>query len=110
MRDAAERLRGEHDFAAFSANPSEERGGTIRTVHSIHIQREDEQLELRFVANGFLYKMVRSLAGFLVDVGRGHHPPEKADDLLARATRGEDVVTAPAHGLILWRVDYARDL
>lgn len=109
MQAAADRLIGEHDFASFSANPHDEREGTVRRILEAQVQRDGAELTLRFVGNGFLYKMVRSLSGFLVDVGRGRYEPEMVTELLARARRECDVITAPAHGLFLWKVTYPGD-
>lgn len=106
MRAAADHLEGEHDFAAFSANPNEEREGTVRTIYEIELVRDGEDLCIRVVGNGFLYKMVRSLTGWLLDVGRGKFAPAQTREVLTSKTRTEDVLTAPAKGLFLWQVTY----
>ena len=66
MRSAAELLAGEHDFAPFSANPNREIDGTVRTIHAFQVRKHGSEIELEVQGNGFLYKMVRSLSGFLV--------------------------------------------
>ena len=107
MRDAAARLVGRHDFAAFSANPHREIGGTVRTLYRLEVSRCGALVTIRAVGDGFLYKMVRSLAGHLVRVGRHAVPAAETDALLASRTRTARVETAPAHALSLHSIHYA---
>lgn len=107
MRAAAKTLEGTHDFTAFSANPGHEREGTVRTIHSLRVKKSGREITLIVRGNGFLYKMVRSLAGFLIRVGAGELPPDAAGRIIASRTRTAHVPTAPACGLFLWRVSYA---
>jgi len=106
MRTAAAFLLGTHDFSSFAAYPNEERENNVRTIHSFEVSSEGEELCLQVAGNGFLYKMVRSLSGWLLDVGRGKFEPGRTATVLAAAERTGDVVTAPAKGLFLWQVDY----
>lgn len=107
MRRAAEMLVGEHDFAAFTANPKREISGTVKTVTSITIRRTREgDITLAVTGKGFLYKMVRSIAGFLLRVGTGELDAEDAKRFLDAAARTNKVPTAKALGLFLWKVDY----
>jgi len=106
MRAAAAPLIGEHDFAAFSANPHREIEGTVRRLDELRLIRRGPELTLIARGNGFLYRMVRSLAGFLIRVGQGALPPESAVDILASRIRTARVPTAPPQGLFLWRVNY----
>ena len=106
MRAAAARLVGRHDFAAFSANPNREIGGTVRHLRELSIARQGRRIVLTARADGFLYRMVRSLAGFLLRVGAGDLPPESATEILESKTRTARVPTAPPHGLFLWKVEY----
>lgn len=107
MKEAAAHLVGTHDFAAFTANPKREIAGTEKTVHSIAIKRTREgDVQISVKGAGFLYKMVRSIAGFLVRVGVGELEPQDAKRLLKAAERTREVPTAKAHGLFLWGVDY----
>ncbi len=108
MRAAAAALEGRHDFAAFCANPGYEREGTVRNVYRLRVLRQGPDVVLVACGEGFLYRMVRSLAGFLIRVGRGQLPPETASDLIASRERTAVVPTAPACGLFLWRVRYGR--
>lgn len=107
MRAAAEQLVGKHDFAAFTANPQREIEGTVKTVTDIKITRTREgDLTIAVIGEGFLYKMVRSIAGFLLRVGIGELRPEDAKRFLKAGTRTNKVPTAKALGLFLWRVNY----
>ena len=106
MRLAAKRLEGRHDFAAFSANPRREIGGTVRTLKRLQVKKSGADIVIVAKGDGFLYKMVRSLAGFLIRVGAGEIEPGEAAGILASKTRTQNVPTAPPQGLFLWRVRY----
>ena len=108
MREAARRLEGTHDFAAFSANPHREIGGTVRTLWRLDVRRKGELVTISAEGDGFLYKMVRSLAGHLIRVGRGAVPAEETSAILESRTRTARVETAAARGLCLWKVYYRR--
>ena len=105
MREAAKLLIGEHDFAPFSANPRREMD-TVRTIHSFCIRKHGSDITLEVQGNGFLYKMVRGLAGFLMEVGRGRREPEYVHEIFAHGKRTAEVPTARPHGLFLWNVFY----
>lgn len=112
MRAAAQRFVGRHDFASFQATGSD-RKTTTRDVRACEIiEQRDETADHQHVAievdaDGFLYNMVRNMVGTLVEVGRGKHPPQWIDELIAARNRDLAGQTAPAHGLFLVRVDYA---
>lgn len=106
MADAATPLVGRHDFAAFAANPHQERGGTVRELRRLDVRRKGHEVTIVAVGEGFLYKMVRSLAGFLVRVGVGELQPEDAATILASKERTARVPTAAPQGLFLWKVYY----
>lgn len=108
MRQAAAMLVGKHDFAGFSANPGHEREGTVREVYKLDVRKSGHDITIIAQGNGFLYKMVRSLAGFLIRVGSGELPPEFAQEVLHSKTRTARVPTASPSGLFLWRVFYAK--
>lgn len=108
MQKAAARLVGRKDFAAFSANPHREVGGTVRHLRELTVRRRGREVVIVARADGFLYKMVRSLAGFLIRVGTGEMPPEAATIILRSRTRTAHVPTAPPQGLFLWRVEYPK--
>jgi tRNA pseudouridine38-40 synthase len=106
MNAAAKRLVGNHDFAAFSANPHYEREGTVRHVRELKVLRRGRDITIVARGDGFLYRMVRSLAGFLIRVGAGDLKPEAAAEILTSKVRTARVPTAAPQGLFLWRVHY----
>ncbi len=106
MQTAADLLVGKHDFAPFSANPKRELGGTVRTLHSFKVKRRGADIILVLRGNGFLYKMVRSLVGFLIRVGVGSVHPEAVYDVMEHGSRTGFVPTARPQGLFLWKVEY----
>ncbi|MBR1837326.1 MAG: hypothetical protein IJ783_08570 [Kiritimatiellae bacterium] len=106
MRAAAARFVGEKDFAAFCANPQRPVESTVRRVFSVEVAGDAPEIEIRVAGNGFLYKMVRSISGFLLSVGIGKERPEAVDEVLASRVRTARVESAPARGLFLWQVWY----
>ena len=107
MRDAASRFVGRHDFVAFAANPNRVLETTVRTVFSFEVKKSGPRYTFVVRGDGFLYKQVRSMVGFLVSVGKGNERPEAVTELLeAKAPRTARVETAPARGLSLWKVFY----
>lgn len=106
MRRAARVLAGRHDFAAFSANPRREQESTVRTLKRLSVARRGKLVTITATADGFLYKMVRSLAGALVKVGAGKLTAADIQCILASKKRTALVETAPPHGLFLVRVKY----
>ncbi len=103
---AAKVLRGKHDFRAFAAENGTERETTVRHLRRLEVVRRGRRLRLVFEADGFLYKMARSLTGALVNVGLGKLTPRDLAALLAAGRRTPQVRTAPPHGLFLVRVLY----
>ncbi len=106
MRAAAAHLVGTHDFAAFSANPNREIETTVRTLRRLDVLKQGPEIRLTAEGDGFLYRMVRSLAGFLIRVGGGEVEPETAAEILASKVRTARVPTAPAQGLFLWKMQF----
>lgn len=106
MEAAALVLRGRHDFAAYSAFNGAEKDDTVRDLRRLEIARRGRRVTLRFEADGFLYKMVRSLTGALVSAGLGKLTPERVASLLAAKERTAAVETAPPQGLFLVKVLY----
>lgn len=109
MRAAAERFVGEKDFAAFSANPQRPVESTVRRIFWAEVEGGAPEVCIRVAGNGFLYKMVRSIAGFLIAVGTGKERPEAVDEVLASRVRTARVESAPARGLFLWQVWYGAE-
>lgn len=111
MRAAAATLRGRHDFASFATNPGYvRRYGTVRTLQRIHLVRRRLGFDLCVQGDGFLYNMVRTIAGTLLAVGLGRQPPEWVGEVLAAADRRRAGPTAPAGGLYLLNVLYQPQL
>lgn len=105
MRRAARVLKGRQDFTALAAKSER---SPVRTVSRLSIARRGNLLTVTIVADGFLYKMVRSIVGALVKVGEGKLSAEQLQAIVASRKRTALVETAPAHGLFLWRVGYGR--
>lgn len=106
MQKAADFLIGKHDFAAFTANPRRIVESTVRDLSRLAVRRRGNEITIAARSDGFLYRMVRSLAGFLIRVGMGDLPPAEARKILEQKKRTAVVPTAPPEGLFLWRVDY----
>ena len=107
MRAGARHLIGEHDFAAFASNPGYTRKfGTVRRVHQLRVVRRPHGFDLFAQGNGFLYNMVRTIAGTLIEVGLGKRAPEDVARILASRDRRQAGFNAPAEGLYLLRVLY----
>ncbi len=105
MQEAAAYLVGEHDFKSFcSAGGQTE--STVRTIHSLQVMQEGEEIVIRVTGNGFLYNMVRILAGTLMEAGKGAWEPERANEILLAKDRGAAGPTAPACGLILAKYEF----
>lgn len=109
MRTAAYLLEGEHDFKAFCASGSTVKT-TVRTIYIIQIEERKDffgsNVDVYVTGNGFLYKMVRSLVGLLVEIGAGK---KSAEDLLSALETGDRESigrTLPAKGLTLYSVEY----
>ncbi len=106
MQAAAAVLKGKHDFRAFTALNGTEREDTVRTVRRLDVTRRGRAIHITAEADGFLYKMVRSLAGVLVTVGEGKLTPAGVKKILLSRERTAVVQTAPPQGLFLTKVYY----
>ena len=106
IRKAARLLKGRHDFSALSANPMRVVESPVRTISKLTVTKQDNLLTISVRANGFLYKMVRSIVGALVKVGEGRLTVEELRKVVKAKKRTALVETAPARGLFLWRVFY----
>ena len=108
MNRAAQVLKGRHDFHSFETNwPN--RTSSVRTIFDIEVTRHGDDVRVEVEADGFLYNMVRSIAGTLIQVGIGRWPEEKVAEALRAEDRREAGPTAPPQGLFLLRVRYAGD-
>lgn len=115
MRRACQAFLGEHDFASFCAAGAQVQT-TVRTIYSLEVEcrplteanvgSANQLLTIRVKGNGFLYNMVRIIAGTLVEVGRGHIKPEEVAGIIAAKDRAKAGPTAPARGLRLVEIEY----
>lgn len=105
MRTEAAALKGRHDFNAFvrAGTPR----ATTRTITGLRLRRRGQELQLDIEGNGFLHTMVRSIAGTLIDVGRGRLPEGTIRRMLRTRDRRLAGVTAPPQGLVLMEVSYS---
>jgi tRNA pseudouridine38-40 synthase len=104
MRATSTVLLGEHDFSSFCR--STDARSNIRNLTELSLVDADGFLEVWAQANAFCHQMVRSLVGYLYDVGRGFSDPSAAGEVLAASDRSMVATVAPAHGLTLWEVGY----
>ena len=105
MQRAADYLKGEHDFKSFcSANTVAET--TVRTIYDISVEKSGDMVSIRVTGSGFLYNMVRIIAGTLMEVGRGNITPEKMPDILNALDRTKAGPTAPACVLTLVKYEF----
>lgn len=132
MREGGKYILGEHDFASF-CNVRTNAKDTVRTVYEItiaeipvdmqramntcqedhlsagHSNKENgsaKEIVIRVTGNGFLYNMVRIIAGTLIRVGRGFYEPEKIKEILEAKEHTSEGITAPPNGLVLVSIDY----
>ena len=110
MRQAAACLVGEHDFASFAVNPGKEVESTVRNLRRLEVlDSPDGLVYINAVGDSFLYKMVRSLTGYLVHVGYGYAAPDDAARVLEGRNRSLAADSAPACGLFLTKVFFHPD-
>lgn len=120
MSRAAQAICGEHDFASFAgsrirelsaaSSPGGEAHSTVRRVFRSRLlwRPRTSLLVYEVCGNGFLYHMVRNIAGTLIEIGRGKMPAERMVEILQSRCRALAGPTAPSSGLCLMRVDYAK--
>jgi tRNA pseudouridine38-40 synthase len=107
MARASAPLLGRHDFHSFETEwPN--RMSSVRTIMHLEVRRMDDLIWLDVEADGFLYNMVRAIAGTLMNVGRGYWPESEVGEILRAEDRRRAGPTAPAQGLFLMRVTYER--
>ena len=109
IRQAAQHLVGTHDFSSFVVERSQI-DNAVRTIYRIDIQEFGQYICMTFVGNGFLYKMIRCLAGALEAVGSGKIQPDDIKTILEAKQRTLAPETAPAHGLFLMKVFYDEEM
>ncbi len=105
MQEAVKYFEGEHDFKAFKASGTSSKSN-VRTIYNAKVYQVDERIYIELTGNGFLYNMVRIIAGTLVDVGIGKILPEEIQQIIKEGKRQNAGKTLPAHGLYLLNVEY----
>jgi tRNA pseudouridine38-40 synthase len=107
-REAAKLFIGKHDFRCFAGTRSYEMESNVRTLTRCDLKKSGAQITFIIEGDGFLYKMCRGIVGTLVQVGQGKIPLAKVEAILASRDRRAAGMTAPAHGLVLWKVFYSK--
>src|SRR5207249_5005421 len=97
---------GKHDFKSFTSNPGYARGSTVRTLTRCDMKKSGSLLTFIIEGEGFLYKMCRGIVGTIVQAGLGKFGADEIKRILAKRDRRVAGMTAPAHGLVLWKVFY----
>lgn len=105
MKKAAAYLVGEHDFKSFCQTGAQVES-TVRTIYNAEVLEEGTDLVIRVCGNGFLYNMVRIIAGTLLDVGKGKKAPEEMPAIIEAKNREAAGPTAPAQGLLLVKYEF----
>ncbi len=100
MQRAAEYLIGEHDFTSF-CNVESQALSHVRIIKDVTVKRDGDLVTISVTGNGFLYNMVRIIAGTLVQIGRGKGEPEDVEKMIAAKDRSAAGPTAPPEGLFL---------
>lgn len=105
MNEAASYLVGPHDFKSFCA-VNHDAKTTVRTIYSAIVDKDGDLITFEITGNGFLYNMVRIIAGTLIEVGKGKLKPEDIKMIMEARDRQNAGPTAPAHGLTLVEIEY----
>lgn len=105
MRKASEYFLGEHDYISFSTTGSQTKT-TVRIIYECEVKQDGPYITMRVTGNGFLYNMVRMMAGTLISIGKGRRDPEWIKELFENPQRGKAGPNAPAKGLTLIKIRY----
>lgn len=105
MKKAIKCFEGEHDFAGFKSSSSGTKT-SVRTIYKADIIEDGNRIHIELTGNGFLYNMVRIIAGTLVDVGIGKIKSDEIPDIIDSKDRARGGKTLPAYGLCLMEVKY----
>lgn len=109
MQEATKAFLGEHDFAGFCSAGAQVKT-TVRTIYELTVEKKDnDMICIRVRGNGFLYNMVRIIAGTLLEVGKGNIEAKSLENRIAAADRSQAGPTAPARGLKLITIQYISD-
>ena len=105
MEKAIKHFEGEHDFKAFKASGTSSKS-SVRKIYKAEIKKQDERILIELTGNGFLYNMVRIIAGTIVDVGLGKIKAEEIPEIIQSKERTRAGKTLPPNGLYLVNVEY----
>jgi len=105
MKKAIKHFEGEYDFKGFKASGTSSKS-SIREIYKTELEQDEDKIIIRLTGNGFLYNMVRIIAGTLVDVGLGKIKSEEIPEIIESKDRERAGKTLPAHGLYLEKVEY----
>ena len=105
MKKAVKFFEGEHDFKGFKASGTSSKS-SVRTIYKADVYLENNRINIEVTGNGFLYNMVRIIAGTLLDVGIGKIKPEDIPSIIESGDRTNAGKTLPPYGLYLVKVDY----
>ena len=108
MQKAAEYFVGTHDFASFCSVHAQTET-TVRTVYTCAVEKVGDMINIRITGAGFLYNMVRIIAGTLIEVGYGARQPDDMQTVLAACSRSAAGPTAPAHGLTMIGIEFEKE-
>lgn len=105
MKEAIKYFEGEHDFKGFKTSGTSSKS-TVRTIYKAEIKQDGERIIIELTGNGFMYNMVRIIAGTIVDVGLEKIKPEEIPQIIESKDRTKAGKTLPAEGLYLVEVYY----
>ena len=108
MKNACKYFIGEHDFTAFSSAKSTAKGSKVRTLKEVRCEQRGQEITFILRGDGFLYHMVRTIVGFLLEIGQGKRKATDIPHLFESRDRRKVGMTAPPQGLYLWEVVYPK--
>ena len=108
MNEACAHLIGEHDFTSFCSIGTQAKD-FVRTIEAAEVTREGEMIRFRIRGNGFLYNMVRIIAGTLIEIGGGKREASEMKEILEAKDRSAAGPTAPAQGLTMVEITFEED-
>lgn len=105
MKEAIKYFEGEHDFKGFKASGTSSKS-SVRIIYKTSIKKEEDRIIIELTGNGFLYNMVRIIAGTLLDVGLGKIEPKEIPNIIKSKDRTKAGKTLPPYALYLVKVQY----
>lgn len=106
MKEALKKFEGTHDFKGFCSADIDKRKDTIRTIYSIDVKQQGEEIEVIFRGNGFLKYQIRRMMGLVIDIGLKRDYIEKINLVFEKKDPRISHKKAPAEGLFLYKVEY----